>query len=414
VFRVETVASANGKDIVNDHPSEDVTPINWRALSHGTLMNPRRGIGIEDDFLVGDLLVKSPEGIELVESGKVELSMGYDAGYVITGPGRGYQRDIVYNHVALVDKGRCGPRCSIGDRQYIQEKTMSGTTQRAADKLRSSTGVGRVLDRIRKAFKAGDEEMLEETLGDAEEELERREPAFEIHNHNHAAPAGDTEMSKEDEDDKKTEDRIRRAIGDALKPVLDALDARLKDMEENFEKGKDKGRDKGKDKDPDDDDDKTEDNEKILGALELEAPPGTNDRARKARDSAYLVDSFQETVALAEVLSPGIRVPTFDAKHEPTKSYDTICNLRRTSLDLAYATPEGRGLVDAVGGANYKTMDCTALRPVFMAAGALKKSRNNETRTTDTNIRASGGGVGGAKLTLRQINENNRKHYASK
>lgn len=411
VFRPETIASANGKAIVNDHPSEDVTPSNWRNLSLGVIMNPRQGTGIEDDFLIGDLLVQDQRGIDLIESGKVELSMGYDAGYAQTGPGRGRQKDIIYNHVALVDKGRCGPRCSIGDRVYLQEKPMPKTATRVVDQR----GVlARARDRLLGAVRAGktvDEEMLEETLGDAESEevAEGREPSIVINNHHHAA--GDAEVSEKEDEDKKTEDKIRRMIADAMKPVLDALDARLKarDEKEDEDDKKKKAEDEEREKK------ETEDNEKILGALEFEAPPGTNDRARKARDSAFLVDSFQQTVALAEVLAPGIRVPTFDSREAPAKSLDTICNLRRTALDHAYgADVRVRQLIDQMAPRGHKTLDCTALRPVFLGAAELKKTINNAggtTRTNDTVLRP-GGAVGGATRSIADVNKRNREYYS--
>ena len=412
VFRIETMASANGKPLCDDHPPEDVSPMNWRQLSHGTIMNPRRGVGAESEFFVGDLLVQDQKGIELIESGKVELSMGYDAGYVQTGPGRGYQKDIIYNHVALVDKGRCGPRCSIGDREYTQEKFMTTRDAKRPGFMR------RAIDKIMRASKDGslDEEMLEETLGDSESEEvatgdrtgDRREPTFVINNH----ATGDKTMARDKdddkEDDKKTEDRVRKLVADAMTPVLDAIDKKFGDMAKLIGKGRDK--------DDDDEDDKTEDNEKILGALELEAPPGTNDRARKARDSSFLDDSFRETVALAEVLAPGIRVPTFDRAASPAKSLDTICNLRRTALDTAYSSdPHMRGTIDAIGGSAYKTMDCVALRSVFLGAGELKKRLNNgggDQRTTDSNITRSGGAVGGPRQTLADINKRNREYYS--
>jgi hypothetical protein len=346
--------------------------------------------------------------------------MGYDAGYVQTAPGRGYQRDIIYNHCALVDKGRCGPRCSIGDRVYVQEKPMAKTNT-----LRSGPGtiLGRAKDRLLGAVRAGrvvDEEMLEETLGDAEPEEGRREPAFEIHNHHHAG--GEDRMRRardkeEEEEDKRTEDRIRRIVADAMTPVLDALDARLKKLTSDKEEEDDK---KGKDKEREDGE--TEDNEKILGHLEMEAPPGTNDRARlrRARDSSFMADSFQETAALAEVLCPGIRVPTFDSAASPKKSLDSICNLRRTALDHAYhADVAVRQTVDAIGGKNYATMDCGQLRPVFLAAGEFKKLANNGAggggRTTDAREGYRGGGaVGGPKLTLADINKRNRDFYSKR
>ena len=287
---------------------------------------------------------------------------------------------------------------------------MTTSAARVADKKPAKGVLARARDRLLGAVRAGktiDEEMLEETLGDDESEEVaegRREPTFVIHNHH---GSGDTEVAKEDED-KKTEDKIRKMIADAMGPVLDALDARLAKL----------GRDKEKEETEDNEKEETEDNEKILGALEFEAPPGTNDRARKARDSAFLVDSFQQTIALAEVLAPGIRIPTFDRAAAPTKSLDTICNLRRTALDHAYAHDiQVRQLVDALApGGVFKTMDCAALRPVFIGAAELKKTINNASghgRTTDFNPSTSAS-VGGSKLTLADINKRNREHYASK
>ena len=51
VFSPEAIASAEGKDIVDDHPGVDVTPGNWKMLSHGHMQNVRRGEGVEDHLL---------------------------------------------------------------------------------------------------------------------------------------------------------------------------------------------------------------------------------------------------------------------------------------------------------------------------------------------------------------------------
>src|SRR5262249_47744554 len=79
------------------------------------------------------------------------------------------------------------------------------------------------------------------------------------------------------------------------------------------------------------------DTKEILGELEFEAPVGTGDCARRAKDSVYLGDSFQDTLAKAEVLAPGIALPTFDVKAAPKRTLDSIIKLRKTALDLAYA-----------------------------------------------------------------------------
>ncbi len=71
---------------------------------------------IEDDILLADLLITDKAAIESVRAGLREVSCGYDADYEQIEPGRGRQRNIIGNHVALVEKGRCGSRCAIGDK----------------------------------------------------------------------------------------------------------------------------------------------------------------------------------------------------------------------------------------------------------------------------------------------------------
>ena len=58
----------------------------------------------------------------LTAQGVTEVSLGYDADYEQTAPGVGRQTNIIGNHVALVERGRCGPRCAIGDRQTVSDK----------------------------------------------------------------------------------------------------------------------------------------------------------------------------------------------------------------------------------------------------------------------------------------------------
>lgn len=115
VFREDSIASFTGKPITNDHPMEVVTPDNWTDLAIGHIQHPRRGRGDAHDLLIADLLFTTKRGIDLVRRGKRALSVGYDAYYEQTSPGLARQRNIVANHVALVDEGRCGARCTIVD-----------------------------------------------------------------------------------------------------------------------------------------------------------------------------------------------------------------------------------------------------------------------------------------------------------
>jgi hypothetical protein len=414
VFRPETIASMQGKPITNDHPPQDVGPDNWRSLTYGVTLNPRRGTGIEDDFTIADLLIMDAEGIRLVESGKVELSCGYDAEYDQLEPGRGRQRDIIYNHLALVDKGRCGPRCAIGDRQYEEITDMATRTVVVRDR---SARKPRFLDKIRKAFDKKDEELLEEGLDEAMAETQDAEEGgesspgkhhIEIHNHVPGA-TGDAE----EEEDMGTKDKAPTWFRDSMKAVADRLDA-MEENIENLKKGEDKGRDE------EDPDDKTEDNEKLEGSLEMEAPPGTGDKARKARDSVYLEDSFQQTVAEAEIIAPGIRIPTFDSKASPKKSFDTICNLRRTALDNASRAQDTHAMISNVLGGrtlDTKSMDCNTVRATFKAVAAMKRHANNNGGGGQRSLvqDGTGGGLGvhGSILTPADLNARMRVKYAT-
>lgn len=115
VFRAETIASFEGKPVTLSHPDDFVSPSNWRELSMGITLNVRQGDDIESDLMLADLLITDSGAIEEVRSGLRQVSCGYDAEYEQLAVGRGRQTNIVGNHVALVERGRCGPRCAIGD-----------------------------------------------------------------------------------------------------------------------------------------------------------------------------------------------------------------------------------------------------------------------------------------------------------
>lgn len=116
VFRDQTVNSFHGKPVTLDHPDTDVNPKNWRNLAVGYVMNPRRGTGVLDHLLLGDLVITDEDAIDAIRHRDLrELSAGYDAEYEQVSDGKGRQRNIIANHVALVSDGRCGVLCRIGD-----------------------------------------------------------------------------------------------------------------------------------------------------------------------------------------------------------------------------------------------------------------------------------------------------------
>lgn len=118
VFDKASLGSFVGKPITDNHPSERVTADNWRRLARGTVMGAAR----DGEFVGFDLAFLDSDTIRAVDSGKRELSNGYSCDFSFedgTAPdGTAYQavqRNIRGNHVALVDKGRAGSTCRIGD-----------------------------------------------------------------------------------------------------------------------------------------------------------------------------------------------------------------------------------------------------------------------------------------------------------
>lgn len=227
-------------------------------------------------------------------------------------------------------------------------------------------------DKIFAAFKSKDENALNVALAEVPDKELSDATGVVIHNHISTRDKEDEE-DEEEKKDKKTMD----ALDSRMKKVEDAQDAMAKDVADIKKAVMDKDKD---DEDDEDDDDKTEDaNREIEGNLEEEAPPGTSDGiAAKAKDSAYLAESFQETVALGEIISPGIGIPTFDSKADPRKTYDGICQFRRRVLDLAYSTqPDSRSLMDTIlKGRELKTQHCSKVRDMFIAVGTLRKNAN--------------------------------------
>jgi uncharacterized protein len=119
VFKADSLRSFAHIPITNDHPAEAVTSANWRDLA----------VGEAGDEVLRDgqrlripLIVKDASAIALIEGGKRELSAGYtctlDWTAGTTAEGDAYdaiQRNITANHVAIVDRGRAGSECRIGD-----------------------------------------------------------------------------------------------------------------------------------------------------------------------------------------------------------------------------------------------------------------------------------------------------------
>jgi hypothetical protein len=136
VFASDSLASMKLKPVTNDHPTEKVTPDNTQELAVGSLgSNPSSTTQKHDwdgkytDFekltdglhVAIDMTITRADAIDDVVNGKRSLSMGYECdlekaeeGAVWLGMAYDHiQRNIRYNHCAIVDKARAGDAAQI-------------------------------------------------------------------------------------------------------------------------------------------------------------------------------------------------------------------------------------------------------------------------------------------------------------
>ena len=376
VFSPTHIASIQGKSVVNDHPPDDVTPSNWKSYHVGTVLNPRRGEGALSDLLIGDMLIMDPQAIKDIQSGKREVSMGYDADYEEDAPGIGRQRNLIANHVALVEAGRCGPRCAIKD---AHPSTLEG------DDMKTRDNAGAAKRRVKLSDEAI--EQIGEILGTAA--ANDNESGEHTHIHVHAAGG------EGNPDTRTIDDESLQAFMEQNATEHAGFEQRIAALEAKAGAGggtgdgeseEEKAAREAKEKAAQDAKDASEAEKATEEELAEEAPPATKDKARKAKDSVYLGDSFQDTIAGAEILVPGIRIPTYDAKAAAKDTLEVICTLRRRAIDLAYATSEGQTIIHGLtgGGApDLPKMSCGQVRTLFRGAVTAKKVANNAIRTGD-------------------------------
>ena len=121
VLKKESLDSYTNATITDNHPTEFVSVDNIKELGKGSISVVSTFKIGAIDYVKTDIIVTDKETIKNVQDGKVEISPGYTTIYKQekgTFDGQAYdfiQTDILINHVALVDKGRCEGACKITD-----------------------------------------------------------------------------------------------------------------------------------------------------------------------------------------------------------------------------------------------------------------------------------------------------------
>lgn len=335
VFSPETMASFEGMAVTLDHPEDGegnivfVNPANFAELAHGHIQNVRRGTGDKADLLIADVLVKRQEGIDAVNAGKNQVSCGYDAQYVQIGPGKGKQTEITGNHLAIVDKGRAGSRCAIGDSAPSKPKEKPAMSW---------------LKKLAQAIKTKDEDALAQLIDEAPDmpsdgmgSIPGVTINMNVPSQATALPADQKTTVDEDADpdnDKPTGDEDVPAWAQAIIARLDKLEGKTGDTDPDGDK-------------PTGDEDAEED-------------------AKVTGDAAYK----RNIIGDAEIICPGFQ-PTSDK------------GLKRQVLNHAMRTGDSAYL-KSFGIQDYDKVPKATVDAVFSGALELNKAKNRITPPSGT------------------------------
>ena len=232
VFSTAALASFEGKPVTNDHPPVLIGPDDVKTYEMGHAQNVRRGDGEWEEYTLADLHIHDRELIDAVQSGKREISCGYECEYVPNGDGTYTQRNIRGNHVAVVERGRAGKRAAIldSDKKKAKEPERKGNMNKK----------GLFFKLFGQAVKDKSPEEIEQMAMDAAAALESEKPA------DGQAEGQKEEPAKETASDEAVIDAIAEKILAKLEEkgackkkeeTKDALDAALEKLEEGGDPG---------------------------------------------------------------------------------------------------------------------------------------------------------------------------------
>lgn len=336
LFHPDTLASAFGKPATIIHPAGNlVLPENYATVAKGVISNPRRGTGSQDDMLLGDITFYDRNAIDAIQRGDFgsnpEVSLGADSGFIQVRPGYAEAAWIRINHVAVVPKGRCGPRCAIGD----GEDPMT---------------IKELLARARAAFTAGNTADGEAALAEAET-LSAATADADDPNAALLTRLDAIEARLPAEGATTDAAAIEAAVSAAVTPLVERLTA-------------------------------------------IETAAKTADEAEKARIAAaatadeamvaiYPAARIPDVTASAEILAPGFKPAKPLVAGTTADCAHAMCGCQRGALAASYATADGKAAIDKVlagRSADFAAMDAITVDTIFNAAAAIRAAENNATK----------------------------------
>ena len=314
------------KPFIDDHEmlGEGFTAIDDRPVQ-GIIYNP----SFEDGVLYADIAVYSEDLKQNIENGKKELSLGYFCKYkkergVFKGEVYDYvQYDMVGNHIALVDAGRCGSDVKVFDHKCTMDsldlggfesplKTMdeSGIIE---SKETKGTKMYVTIDEVRRllteSFTYGDEvdpkvklimtaleAKAKETLD--EDESKEEEKKSEDSEEKEEEKKTEDKCGKDEEEEKESEDEDdeeKKETADSIKELMSVVKDMADDIKKLVAKDEEGDKEEKESEDGDDSDDESKEEKKTEDEDE-------DDETKKSEDSAVFVFGADSAIAEDEGL----------------------------------------------------------------------------------------------------------------
>lgn len=242
VFRQETMDSLMMIPITNNHPREAVDSGNARLYTVGSTGETVEIV--DNKFLGTNGVIFDQATIEDVRKGKVEVSLGYEVELDLTPgefEGEKYdviQRNIVHNHLAIVDKGRAGDEVRLrldSGEAVLKDKNViviSKGDSKMAKKIKIDGKEYEVDNKVAAHFIKikKDQEEAEEKLKDQEEEEEEQKKKDEEEEEQKKKDQEEEEEKKKKEEDGGHETEKEKM--DKLQAKNDALESDNKKLKE--------------------------------------------------------------------------------------------------------------------------------------------------------------------------------------
>lgn len=236
VYEAESLSTIKMIPVTDGHPGELVTAENANALAKG---QTGENIRIDGRFVIAPLTVTHADMITSIEDGKSELSLGYmvdvveEDGEYNGEPYTHRQRNIRYNHLAIVDRARAGAAARLNmDGAAVQESdpnpnregetmtkkvTLDGIEYEAAPE---------VINALQRAESRADE--LDGELKDAQKRVDEAEAKAD-------AAVEERDKLKADASDEKVAERVQQRLDVERKAAkvltLDEQAAKLSDRD---------------------------------------------------------------------------------------------------------------------------------------------------------------------------------------